>query len=135
MKSTKDADMTTKETQVCVLVIDDEAPTLTMFKLFLGAYGFRVLTASSGDEGLECFETEQPDIVMTDIKMPGRDGFSILSEIKERSPDTHVIVITGHGDQDLADHALAMHASAFIHKPIKKEDLDAALKNCGVLAS
>ncbi len=111
-----------------ILVIDDEKPTLSMFKLFLGAYGFEVLTAESGEEGLEVFTAENPPIVLTDIKMPGMDGLQVLKRIKELNPLAEVIVITGHGDMDIAIRALNLNATDFINKPIQKADLDAALR-------
>lgn len=85
-----------------ILVIDDEKPTLSMFRLFLGAYGYTVLTAENGKEGLELFMKEKPPIVLTDIKMPGMDGFEVLKRIKAADATVEVIMITGHGDMDLA---------------------------------
>ena len=114
-----------------VLIIDDEKPTLAMFELFLEAYGFEVLTAENGEEGIMVFEAENPSIVFTDIKMPGMDGFEVLKRIKTASPDAVVIVITGHGDKELAKQALDMKATDFIHKPVRKEALDAALERAG----
>ena len=111
-----------------ILVIDDEKPTLSMFRLFLDAYGYKVYTAENGEDGLEIFQKEKPAIVLTDIKMPGVDGLGVLRQIKEIAPETAVIVITGHGDTDLAEQAVALHAVDFINKPIKKEALDAALE-------
>lgn len=55
-----------------ILVIDDEKPTLMMFRLTLAAYGYEVLTAENGQEGLEVFARERPSIVLTDIKKIGR---------------------------------------------------------------
>lgn len=114
-----------------ILVIDDERPTLDMFALHLEAYGHRVLTATSGEEGLALFEAKAPDIVLTDIKMPGMDGLAVLEAIKERRPQTEVIVITGHGDIDLALAALELRATDFIDKPIRRELLEAALDRAG----
>jgi len=111
-----------------ILVIDDEKPTLSMFRLFLDAYGYSVYTAENGTEGLAIFQKEKPEIVLTDIKMPGIDGLAVLQRIKEVAPKTAVIVITGHGDTALAEQAVALDAVDFINKPIKKEALDAALK-------
>ncbi|MBU0986507.1 MAG: response regulator, partial [Proteobacteria bacterium] len=111
-----------------ILVIDDEKPTLDMFRLLLGAYGYTVLTAESGAAGLEVFRKERPSIVLTDIKMPGIDGFEVLQRIKEIDPVTEVIVITGHGDMDLAIQALNLNATDFINKPIRKNALDSALR-------
>jgi YesN/AraC family two-component response regulator len=113
---------------VKILVIDDEKPTLSMFRLFLEAWGYLVLTAENGTEGLEIFRKEKPAIVITDIKMPGIDGLAVLQRILDIDPRALVIVITGHGDTDLAQQALENNAVDFIHKPIKKEALDAALR-------
>lgn len=110
-----------------ILVIDDEKPTLSMFLLFLKAYGYEVLLAENGAQGLEIFEAESPSIVFTDVKMPGMDGFEVLDRIKGQSPQTEVIVITGHGDMDLAVEALNHEATDFINKPIHRSALDAAL--------
>jgi YesN/AraC family two-component response regulator len=110
-----------------VLIIDDEKPTLAMFQLYLEAYGFEVLTAENGEEGIQAFEKEKPDIVFTDIKMPGMDGFEVLRRIKVLVPEAVVIVTTGHGDKDLEKKALDLNATDFINKPIQKEALDAAL--------
>ncbi len=111
-----------------ILVIDDEKPTLGMFRLFLDAYGYTVLTAENGAEGIEIFEKEKPPIVITDIKMPGMDGLEVLTRIKEIDPMTEVIVITGHGDMDLAVEALNLNANDFINKPIQRSALESALR-------
>ena len=111
-----------------ILVIDDERPTLSMFSLFLKAYGFEVLTAENGEIGIEVFEQHRPPIVLTDIKMPGMDGLEVLRSIKKIDPLVEVIVITGHGDMDIAIQALNLNAVDFINKPVQKESLDAALR-------
>ena len=108
-----------------VLVIDDEAATLTMFRLFLNAYGYSVLTAENGETGLRLVRERRPGIVFTDLKMPGMDGFEVLKQIKKTAPETEVVVITGHGDMD---RALNLDATDFINKPIGRSALDAALK-------
>jgi len=99
-----------------------------MFKLLLQALGYEVLTADNGAAGIDLLQTEKPPIVLTDIKMPGMDGLSILSKIKTLAPQTRVIVATGHGDIALEKDAYAMGATAFLHKPIEKEALEAALE-------
>ena len=111
-----------------VLVIDDERPTLAMFELLLTAMGYAPVSADSGERGLERFEAGGVDIVLTDIKMPGIDGMEVLSRIKASRPSTEVIVITGHGDVDLALSALNLKAADFIDKPISQEALAQALK-------
>ena len=111
-----------------LLIIDDEVPTLSMLKLFLGTLGYTVLTAEKVDDGIEIFKEEKPCIVLTDIKMPGKDGFSALSSIKSIDPAAEVIVITGHGDKDLARKAFDLNASDFLHKPLDTEALEKALR-------
>ncbi len=111
-----------------ILVIDDETATLTMFRLFLNALGYRVLTAEDGPTGLQLLERENPAIVFTDLKMPVMDGFDVIQAIKKKAPATEVVVITGHGDMDLVLQALNLEATDFINKPIKREALEAALR-------
>jgi YesN/AraC family two-component response regulator len=111
-----------------ILIIDDEQPTLQMLTLYLEACGHQVLTAENEVQGLEVFRSLKPAIVLTDIKMPGKDGFDVLRQIKAIAPQTEVIVITGHGDKDLAKQALALKASAFFNKPLDTEALDGAIK-------
>lgn len=110
-----------------VLVIDDEQPTLNMFRLLLAAYGYETLTAANGAEGVEAFERERPGIVLTDIKMPVMDGIEVLRRIKDIDPHAEVIVITGHGDMDLAIRALNLDATDFINKPVQRQSLSEAL--------
>ena len=110
------------------LIIDDEQPTLFMFNLFLDAYGYEVITAETATAGIELFKKERPSIVFTDIKMPGMDGLDALKMIKSIDPEVQVIVMTGHGDQNLMKQAMQLDATAFIHKPIDREALEQVLK-------
>jgi anti-anti-sigma factor len=111
-----------------ILVIDDEKPTLMMFRLTLAACGYDVFTAENGQQGLDAFNRERPSIVLTDIKMPGMNGIEVLKRIKEIDPSAEVIVITGHGDMDLAIQALNLDATDFINKPIQRDLLEQAIK-------
>jgi PAS domain S-box-containing protein len=111
-----------------LLVIDDEASTRDLLKLSLEMEGYTVFVAEDGPKGLEIFARENPSVVLTDIKMPGMDGIEVLRRIKERSPDAEVIVITGHGEINLAIEALKLEASDFISKPVSDESLNVALR-------
>ena len=93
----------------------------------LKADGYDVVTAQSGGEGIAVFEKEKPDIVITDIKMPGMDGIEVLKKVKALNADTEVIIITGHGDIENAIEALKHGASDFINKPVRDEALAIAL--------
>lgn len=107
-----------------ILIIDDEKPTLQMLTLYLEVCGHEVLTAENESEGMQIFARHRPPIVLTDIKMPGKDGFAVLRQIKSMAPDTQVIVITGHGDRDLARQAYDLDASAFFNKPLDTDALE-----------
>ena len=111
-----------------LLLIDDEKINVDVMAISLRSDGYEVLTTSSGEEGLEIFDRENPDIVITDIKMPGMDGIEVLRAIKERSDTAEVIIITGHGDVENAIEALKYGASDFINKPVRDETLALALK-------
>ena len=104
-----------------ILLIDDEEDILRVLSISLRADGYDVMTAGSGEEGLDIYEKEVPDIVLTDIKMPGMDGIEVLSRIKEQERDSEVIIITGHGDIDNAIEALKYGASDFINKPVYRD--------------
>ena len=111
-----------------ILVIDDEPGIRKMLDLELSAEGFVVFTAESGVSGIELFIKERPDLVMTDIKMPGMDGIEVLKHLKEMSSDVEVIVITGHGDMETAIQALQLDAGDFVTKPFVGESLSVAIK-------
>ncbi|MDX1706950.1 MAG: response regulator [Desulfobacterales bacterium] len=111
-----------------LLLIDDEPDILRVLSMSLKADGYAVVTAANGTEGVATFEKEKPDIVITDIKMPGMDGIEVLRKIKELNADTEVIIITGHGDIENAIEALKHGASDFINKPVRDEALSIALR-------
>ena len=110
-----------------LLLIDDEPGIRRMMSLDLSSGGYQVYTAEDGAKGLEVFERYRPELVLTDIKMPGMDGIEVLERIKRLSPQTEVIVITGHGDMDLAIQSLKLQASDFLTKPINPQALAVAL--------
>ena len=111
-----------------ILLVDDEEGIRTVLGIALADYGYKVLTAASGGEAVSVFRKQRPAIVLTDIKMPGMDGIQVLRKIKEESPDTEVIMITGHGDLELAIESLKCDATDFITKPINDDALEIALK-------
>lgn len=111
-----------------VLLIDDEKPTLEMFSMLLQALGYETRMADNALEGLALFEKERPDVVFTDVKMPGMDGLELLTRIKALDPEAEVVVVTGHGDLELALEALDRGAADFIDKPLREEALIQALE-------
>mgnify|MGYP001586331826 FL=1 len=89
-----------------ILLIDDEPDIVRVLGISLRADGYEVIPALSGVEGLEAFARDKPEIVITDIKMPGMDGLEVLEKLKNLDPNTEDIIITGHGDNDKTIEAL-----------------------------
>lgn len=111
-----------------ILIVDDEEDIRVVLKISLSDLGYEVYTAENGEEALRIIEEVTPPIVLTDIRMPVMDGIELLRKIKQEDPETEVIMITGHGDMDLAIESLKYEATDFITKPIKDEVLEIALK-------
>lgn len=111
-----------------VLLVDDEAGIRKVLRISLEDGGYRVHTAQGAVKALEIYKKHSPPVVMTDIKMPGMNGIDLLKALKELNPDVEVIMITGHGDINLAIKSLKFEATDFITKPIHDEALDIAMR-------
>jgi len=111
-----------------ILLVDDEAGIRKVLGISLTDMGYHVMTAANGREALEIFQKDCPPIVLTDIKMPEMDGIELLRRIKAHHPDTEVIMITGHGDMDLAVKSVKYEATDFVTKPINDDILEIALQ-------
>jgi PAS domain S-box-containing protein len=111
-----------------LLVVDDEQSARELLKISLESDGYTVLTAENGTRALDIFSRENPPIVLMDIKMPGMSGIEALRRMKAQNPDVEVIVVTGHGEMNLAVQALKLEASDFINKPISDQSLTIALR-------
>ncbi len=111
-----------------ILIVDDEEIIVRLLSMSLRSDGYETVTAYNGEQGLAAFKSQSPDIVVTDIKMPGMDGLELLKKIKEIDKETEVIIVTGHGDIDSTITALQYGASDFINKPVRDEALAIALE-------
>ncbi len=111
-----------------VLLVDDEPGLRKVLGIALTDLGYDVIMAADGKEALGLFEHRLPAIVLSDVKMPGMSGIELLQAIKRFRPETEVIMITGHGDMDLAVRSLKHEATDFITKPISDDALEIALK-------
>ena len=111
-----------------VLLIDDEEAIRRVVSIVLADEGYQVLTAADGESGLRLCKEESPQIVITDIRMPGMEGIEVLQRVKDEDPDKEVIVVTGFSDMELAIRALRSDASDFVTKPIDNEALLVALE-------
>lgn len=110
-----------------ILIVDDEPDIREVLAISLADMGYRTAEAENAKQAFEQFVSAQPHIVVTDIKMPGGDGIELLRKIKHENPETEVIMITGHGDMNLAIRSLKYDATDFITKPINVDALEIAL--------
>lgn len=117
-----------KEPALKLLLIDDDDVIHKSVGGFLKKMGYEVLSAHDGNEGLKTFQDEVVDIVISDIKMPGLDGLELLHAIIQESQESEVILMTGHGDMDMAVEALRNGAFDFFKKPVVLDELLACLQ-------
>ena len=103
-------------TGITVLLVDDEKRFRISTEKVLRRRGYQVLLAADGEEAIAKI-SEGPDVVILDIKMPGKDGLEVLAELQKAQPGLPVIMLTGHGSQDKAEEALAQGAHDFLTKP------------------
>ncbi|HEY6408796.1 MAG TPA: hybrid sensor histidine kinase/response regulator [Ktedonobacteraceae bacterium] len=113
-----------------ILIVDDDVALLQALPqaLFLRMQGTRVDTSDSASKALEQIQEHEYDAIVSDIKMPGMDGLALLEKIRELRPNTPTLLITGHGEHDLAVRALRGGAYDFIQKPIDRDYFVAALQ-------
>ena len=110
-----------------ILIVDDESEMRSALSHALTRSGFRVETAVNGTDALVKLKKDAFSLVITDLKMPEMDGIDLLRRLKKMSPDTEVIMITGHGDMDQAIKSVKYEATDFVTKPINDEVLEIAL--------
>ena len=115
------------DTAFRILLVDDEADIREVLSMPIMDMGFEVICAENGLEGFNRFLADAPHIVLTDIKMPVMDGIELLRRIKQENSETEVVMITGHGDMELAIESLKNHATDFITKPVNVDALEIAL--------
>ncbi|MFA7382961.1 MAG: sigma-54 dependent transcriptional regulator [Desulfurivibrionaceae bacterium] len=119
------------EFSASVLIVDDDRDMLSMLeRLIRKKFRCEVKTATSGENAWRITRDWRPDMVLTDIKMPGMDGLALLETIKKEYPATAVIMMTGHGTVESAITALKSGAFDFIQKPFDKEHLLHILQRC-----
>ncbi|MCF8086198.1 MAG: response regulator, partial [Desulfohalobiaceae bacterium] len=111
-----------------ILFVDDEAGIRKVFSLSLRDMGYEVETAPSGEEALERIPAFQPEMVISDIKMPGMGGLELLKRIKTEYPEVEVLLLTGFGDMETAVQGLRWDAADFLNKPVRDDVLQEALR-------
>jgi DNA-binding NtrC family response regulator len=106
-----------------VLVVDDDPDVLFACEQALQLEGIATKGADTAEAALALIHRELPEVIVSDIRLPGRDGLAILNEVRAIDPDLPVILITGHGDVALAVKAMKAGAYDFIEKPFEPEYL------------
>ena len=106
-----------------ILLVDDEEDFVEMLTLRLEDAGHRVRSAYDGDAGLAALEKAECDVVVLDIRMPGKDGVTVLKAIKANHPLVEVVLLTGHGTVDTAVEGLKAGAFDYVQKPAKFDEL------------
>lgn len=110
-----------------ILIVDDDVAGGRTLQLHLSAQGNEVRLAYSVDEGLEAAAELEPELIILDIRMPGKTGLEGLPEFKESFPDARVIMVTAFHDMESTIQAMQRGAEDYIHKPIDIDELDAAI--------
>src|SRR6185295_625703 len=104
-----------------ILIVDDERAIQAALRGVLEDEGYRVTAVGSAAEALAGLADETPDLIFLDIWMPGMDGLETLAEIKQRRPESAVVMISGHGTIETAVKATKLGAYDFIEKPLSLE--------------
>jgi two-component system response regulator PilR (NtrC family) len=109
--------------QARILVVDDEQSMREFLEIFFRREGFDVVTSSDVDSALVAVESDDFDVVISDVKMPGRTGLDLLQAVKETSPETIVIMITAFATTETAIAAMKQGAYDYVTKPFKVDEL------------
>jgi len=106
-----------------ILIIDDEQMILEMLDQILSSAGYQVHAALGGQQGLELYDQHPVDLVLTDIKMPGIDGYCLLKEVKAKNPNARVVLMSGYSNDFSIREAIELGADEFIVKPFRRNDI------------
>jgi DNA-binding NtrC family response regulator len=114
--------------QGSILAIDDEQNIRHLIQSEFSLEGLAVTTAGNGEEGLKLFDTKSFDVVLIDINLPKLNGVEVLKRLKQKAPQTEVIMITGYGDIKSAVESIKQGARDYITKPFKLDEILALVK-------
>lgn len=108
------------------LVVDDDREFCNAFREYLVRKGYQVALAYSGDEAIQSYVENRPDVVFLDVRMPGKDGIETLKELKAFDSRAAVIMVSAVGDQDIVEEAKALGVF-YVNKPINFRYLEHAI--------
>lgn len=112
-----------KRLRTTILTVDDDPGILLLLGLRLKAAGYEVVTAQSGEEALAQIARSRPDLVISDLRMPGMDGMALFEHIRSTDPDLPFIMITADGSPLDASDAIARGIFCFMSKPFDSKQL------------
>lgn len=114
--------------QARVLLVDDEREFVETLSERLQMRDYASAVVYGGEEALSIMEEDEPEVMVLDLKMPGIDGLEVLRQVKEKHPHVEVIVLTGHGSEEVRKLCLELGASAYLEKPVDIEKLTKAMQ-------
>lgn len=106
-----------------ILLVDDEEEFVSTLAERLEIRGFESEAANSGDQALSLIESNDYDVVVLDVKMPGMDGLEVMDHIKTRRPEMPVILLTGHGSTKEGMDGMHKGAFDYLMKPLDIDEL------------
>lgn len=118
-----------------VLIVDDEVAFLVSIKKLLQSFEFEIYTAATLQEAMDLLSEHSFGAVVTDLRLSnimGREGFEILKYIKQRSPSTIVIILTGYGGPEAKETAFTLGANIYLEKPVSPSVLRGILEESAV---
>jgi len=111
-----------------LLLVDDEIPFTTSLLKLLSRRGYDVSAVYDGDSALRIVQEHEFDVVILDQNMPGKDGITVLRELKKKRPHLEVVILTGYGSIDSALDGFELGAYDYTTKPIQLGDLEAKIR-------
>ena len=111
------------EPQRSVLIVDDDDTLRATLKKIFDKAGYQTQTARNAHEAVKAFAEHPWDLVLADLKMPRRNGLSLLDELRGLRPDARVVIMTAYGDHDTEEDALRRGAFAYLDKPVSRSEL------------
>ena len=112
-----------------ILVVDDEQNIRHVLSMMISFIGFEVDVAENGDQALHALLKSKFDLVLTDFNMPGMDGFTLAYHIKEISPETPVILVTGEDREQIFKKKEESSVDSILFKPVRLQDVQKILQN------
>ncbi|HSG67171.1 MAG TPA: response regulator, partial [Bacteroidales bacterium] len=116
---------------VSVLLVEDDRLSLMIYSEFIRKVVSDVYTAADGQQGIDVYREKMPDIIITDIMMPGMDGLEMIREIKKINSQVKVIMISGHSEVDYFIRSIDLGVDGYLLKPIDNVKLKGKIQELG----